>query len=114
LELLVSFGATIADNNATTIEEPPSPITDNRLGTRFVGALLDRLRVAPSAIFWRCMQKLPRELDPDFYRETRLRIVRVELEQLRQDRSAFADIERRSKIPLGISRLGEAMPGRNR
>jgi hypothetical protein len=60
------------------------------------------------------MQKLLLELDPDFYRETRLHIARVELEQLRQDHSAFADIERRSKIPLGISRLGEAMTARNR
>jgi DNA replication initiation complex subunit (GINS family) len=60
------------------------------------------------------MQQLLQQLDPDFYRETRLHIARVELEQLRQDRSAFADIERRSKIPLGIFRLGDVMTARNR
>jgi DNA replication initiation complex subunit (GINS family) len=47
------------------------------------------------------MQQLLQQLDPDFYRETRLHIARVELEQLRRERSAFADIERRSKISLG-------------
>ena len=46
------------------------------------------------------MQKLLQELDPDFYREARLHIARLELEQLRRERSAFADIERRAKIPL--------------
>jgi hypothetical protein len=60
------------------------------------------------------MPELLQELDPDFYRETRLHIARVELEQLRQDGSAFAEIERRSKIPLGISRLGDVMTARNR
>jgi hypothetical protein len=60
------------------------------------------------------MQKHLQELDPGFYRETRLHIARVELEQLRQDRSAPADIERRSKVPLGISRSGDAMTARNR
>jgi hypothetical protein len=60
------------------------------------------------------MQKLLQELDPDFYRATRLHIARVELEQLRQNRSVFADIERRSKIPLGMSRLGNVMTARNR
>ena len=45
------------------------------------------------------MQELLLRLDPDFYREARLHIARVELEQLRRERSAFADIERRVKIP---------------
>jgi DNA replication initiation complex subunit (GINS family) len=46
------------------------------------------------------MQELLQELDPDFYREARLHIARVELKQLRRERSAVADIERRAKIPL--------------
>ena len=60
------------------------------------------------------MQDLLQELDPDFYRATRLHIARVELEQLRQDRSAFADIERRSKIPLGSSCSADALTARDR
>ena len=50
------------------------------------------------------MQELLRQVDPDYYRSARLLIVRAELEQLRQGRSVFVDVERRSKIPLGMSR----------
>jgi hypothetical protein len=60
------------------------------------------------------MQELLQKLDPDFYREARLHIARVELEQLRRERSAFADIERRVKIPLGKSRSPVALTARNR
>ena len=60
------------------------------------------------------MEELLQELDPDFYREARRHIARIQLEQIRRERSAFTDIERRSKIPLGASRSGDAMTARNR
>jgi hypothetical protein len=61
------------------------------------------------------MQQLLQQLDPDFYRETRLHIARGELEQLRRERSALdADIERRSKISLGASRSGDAVTAHHR
>lgn len=47
------------------------------------------------------MSELLQRLDPDFYREVRLAVARVELEHLRRQRPALADIERRAKIPLG-------------
>jgi hypothetical protein len=50
------------------------------------------------------MQELLEYIDPDYYRSARLLIARAELEQLRQGRSVFVDVERRSKIPLGMSR----------
>ena len=50
------------------------------------------------------MQELLQQIDPDYYRSARLLIVRAELEQLRQWRLASLDVERRSKIPLGMSR----------
>jgi hypothetical protein len=50
------------------------------------------------------MQELLQQIDPDYYRSARLLIVRAELEQLRQERSVFVDVESRSKIPLGMSR----------
>jgi hypothetical protein len=45
------------------------------------------------------MQTLLQQIDFDCYRSARLLIVRTELEQLRQGRSALADDERRSKVP---------------
>ncbi len=60
------------------------------------------------------MEELLQELDPDFYREARLHIARVELEQLRRERGAFADIERRAKIPLAKSRYADPIRARNR
>jgi len=50
------------------------------------------------------MRELLQQIDPDYYRSARLLIVRADLEQLRHGRSAFVDIERQSKIPLGMSR----------
>jgi hypothetical protein len=50
------------------------------------------------------MQELLQQIDPDYYRSARLLIVRAELKRLRQGRSAFVDVERRSKISLGTSR----------
>jgi hypothetical protein len=50
------------------------------------------------------MQELLQQIDPDYYRSARLLIVRAELKQLRQGRPAFVDVERQSKIPLGMSR----------
>jgi hypothetical protein len=46
------------------------------------------------------MQELLQEIDVDYYRAARLLIVRAELEQLRLERAALADVERRSQIPL--------------
>jgi DNA replication initiation complex subunit (GINS family) len=60
------------------------------------------------------MRELLQELDPDFYREARLHIARVELKQLRRERSAFADIERTAKIPLVKSRSPDAITASNR
>jgi len=60
------------------------------------------------------MRELLQELDPDFYREARLHIARVELKQLRRERSAFADIERRANISLVKSRSPDAIAARNR
>jgi hypothetical protein len=57
----------------------------------------------------RLMQELLHQIDSDYYRSARLLIVRAELEQLRRRRSAMADIDKRSKIPLGMSRLPEAL-----
>ncbi len=60
------------------------------------------------------MKELLQQLDPDFYREARLHIAHIELEQLLRERKALADIERRSKIPLGTSRPAAAITARNR
>jgi len=49
------------------------------------------------------MQTLLQQIDFDCHRSARLLIVRTELEQLRQGRSALADVERRSKVLLGTS-----------
>jgi hypothetical protein len=54
------------------------------------------------------MLELLHQIDSDYYRSARLLIARAELEQLRHRRSAMADVDRRSKIPLGMSRLPEA------
>jgi hypothetical protein len=45
------------------------------------------------------------QLDLDYYRAARLLIARAQLEQLRKEHLELADIERRSKIPLGTSPL---------
>jgi hypothetical protein len=47
------------------------------------------------------MKNLLRQTDPDYYRYVQLLIAHAELEQLRQWR---IDVERRSQIPLGMSR----------
>jgi hypothetical protein len=69
-------------------------------------ALADRQRAAAFGIFWRLVQELLQQIDLDYYRSAQLLIVRAELEQLRQGRSALADVERRSKIPLATSPQG--------
>jgi len=51
------------------------------------------------------MQELLQQIDPDYYRSARLLMVRAELEQLRQGRSAFVDVERRSRSPDSCSQL---------
>ncbi len=53
--------------------------------------------------------ELPEQLDPDFYREALLHIARLTAERLVRERSALADIERRAKIPLGASRIPDAI-----
>ena len=52
----------------------------------------------------RLMEELLYQIDSDYYRFARLLIVRAELEKLRHRRSAMVDVDRRSKIPLGMSR----------
>lgn len=52
------------------------------------------------------MQELLQQIDLDYYRSAQLLIVRAELEELRQERSALADVERRSEIPLATSLQG--------
>ena len=47
------------------------------------------------------MKELSQQIGPDYYRFVQLLIARAELKQLRQWR---ADVKRRSKIPLGMSR----------
>jgi hypothetical protein len=49
------------------------------------------------------------QLDPDFYREALLHIARLTADRLLRERSALADIERRAKIPLGVSRMPDAI-----
>jgi hypothetical protein len=60
------------------------------------------------------MDELLQQLDPDNYREARLDMLRAAIEQLLREREALADVARRSQIPLGASRSGEAMAARNR
>jgi len=57
----------------------------------------------------RLMQELLHQIDSDYYRSARLLIVRAELEQLRHRRWAMVEMDRRSKIPLGMSRSPEAL-----
>jgi hypothetical protein len=57
--------------------------------------------------------ELPQQLDPDFYREALLHIARLAAERLLQERGTSADIERRSKIPLGTSRPLDAIPAKS-
>jgi hypothetical protein len=47
--------------------------------------------------------ELPQQLGPDFYREARLHIARLEAGRLCRERLTLADIERRAAIPLGAS-----------
>jgi hypothetical protein len=47
------------------------------------------------------MKELLQQIDPDYYRFVQLVIARAELKKLREWR---VDVERRSKIPLGMSR----------
>ena len=47
--------------------------------------------------------ELPQQLGPDFYREARLHIARLEAERLCRERLTLGDIERMAKIPLGAS-----------
>jgi len=56
-------------------------------------------------MFGALMQELLHQIDTDYYRAAQLLIVHAELEHLRHRRAAMADVERRSKIPLGMTRL---------
>jgi hypothetical protein len=49
------------------------------------------------------MEELLQLIDSDYYRSALLLMVRAELERIRQERSALADIERRSKNTVGTS-----------
>jgi|ERR1019366_615140 hypothetical protein len=57
--------------------------------------------------------ELPQQLDPDFYHEALLHIARLAAERLLQERGTSADIERRSKIPLGTSRPLDAITAKS-
>jgi hypothetical protein len=47
------------------------------------------------------MKELLQQIDTDYYRSVQLLIAQAEVERLRNWR---VDVERRSKIPLGVSR----------
>lgn len=49
------------------------------------------------------MQEFLHYIDPDYYRSALLLIVQAELEQLRQEHLAIADVERRDGIHLAMS-----------
>jgi hypothetical protein len=51
------------------------------------------------------MQELLQQIDPDYYREARLRMARAELRRLRQARSALAEVE--TKLPSTTFRSGD-------
>jgi hypothetical protein len=53
------------------------------------------------------MQELLQKLELDYYRSALLLVARAELERLRQERSTCADVEGRSKLPLGTSRSAD-------
>jgi hypothetical protein len=53
------------------------------------------------------MQELLQQLDLDYYRSALLHVARAELERLRQERSARADVERWSKFPFDASTSAE-------
>jgi hypothetical protein len=57
--------------------------------------------------------ELPQQLDPEFYREALLHIARLAAERLLQERGTSADIESRSKIPLGTSRPLDAITAKS-
>jgi len=63
--------------------------------------LADRQPRCSSGTIEPVMKELLQQIDPDYYRFVRLLIAHAELDQLRQWRT---DVERRSKIPLGMSR----------
>jgi hypothetical protein len=48
------------------------------------------------------MQELLQQIDLDYYRSARLLIAHAELEQLRQVRSASADVERRRRGSVDV------------
>jgi hypothetical protein len=58
----------------------------------------DRQRTAAIAMIQRLMRELLQYIDLDYYRSTRLLIVRAEVEQLRKGRSKPADVQRQ-KVP---------------
>jgi hypothetical protein len=76
-------------------------------------ALAYRHRNATLGTVGPLMQDLLQQIDPDYYRSARLLMVRAELEQLGQGGSAFFDVERRSKIPLGMSRSPDSFSAYN-
>jgi hypothetical protein len=53
------------------------------------------------------MQDLLQQLDLDYYRSALLLVARAEVERLRQERSAFTDVEGRDKTWFGASRTAE-------
>ena len=51
------------------------------------------------------MRELLQQIDPDYYREARLHMVRAELKRLRQARSALAEVE--TRLPSTTARSGD-------
>jgi multidrug resistance efflux pump len=55
------------------------------------------------------MEDVLHRIDPDYYREARLRIARASLKQLRREREALAEVEGRNRVPLGTMRSTDAI-----
>ena len=73
-----------------------------------MSALPNRQRAAASGSIAHLMRDLLQKLDLDYYRSALLLVARAELERLRQERSARAEAERRSELPLGTSRSADS------
>jgi hypothetical protein len=71
---------------------------------RALSGLPDRQSVASFGIIRFIVQELLQQIDLDYYRSVRLLIVHAELEQLREERPASGDLERRRCPRLMLGR----------
>jgi hypothetical protein len=68
-----------------------------------IRALPNRQLAAASGSIGHVMQDLLQRLDLDYYRSALLLVARAELERLRQERAASADVQARGELPLSTS-----------